>query len=184
MVEMIVLIVVFGGLVYFMMIRPMKKQQQQQAEMQQALGPGARVLMQNGMIGTIRAMGDKQMVVELAPGTEVTVLKQVVARVLKPEEEEFEYSDELEPGDIPAALEAGPMDSEIEIESNDTTEDDATESDPETSTQDEAAKDKKPEEDSGDYLENYFSKSASDLTADEPEAEESTTDGVETGSKN
>ena len=89
----------FIALMYFLMIRPQRKRMDEQKSLLNQLQPGARVLLNSGMIGTVRALGDTQLVVELAPGTDVTVLKQVVVRTMKPEDEEFEYSDE--PGSAP-----------------------------------------------------------------------------------
>jgi preprotein translocase subunit YajC len=93
----IVIIVVFIALIYFMTIRPQRKRMDEQKALVNSLQPGTRVLLNSGIIGTIRAVGDAQLVVELAPGTEVTVLKQVIVKTLKPEDEEFEYSDETPP---------------------------------------------------------------------------------------
>ncbi|MCL2316085.1 MAG: preprotein translocase subunit YajC [Actinomycetia bacterium] len=89
---------IFVAFIYFMMIRPQKKRTDEQKAMMANLGPGARVLLSSGIIGTIQAMGDAQVVVELAPGTDVTVLKQVIVKVMKPEDEEFEYAEAAQPG--------------------------------------------------------------------------------------
>ncbi|MDR0436397.1 MAG: preprotein translocase subunit YajC [Propionibacteriaceae bacterium] len=97
-------VALFGAIIYFMMIRPNKKRLDEQRRVVEALTPGVRVMLSAGIIGTVRAVGDAQLVVELAPGVEVTALKQVVIKVLGPDDEEFEYSDsdsesdsELEP---------------------------------------------------------------------------------------
>jgi len=87
-------IIVIIALMYVMMIRPQNKRMAEQKALVNALQPGTRVLLNSGIIGTVRAVGDAQLVVELAPGTEVTVLKQVIVKTLKPDEEEFEYSDD------------------------------------------------------------------------------------------
>lgn len=59
-----------------------------------SLEPGSRVLLNSGIFGTIRARGEQQLVIELAPGVEVTVLKQTVVRTANPDEEEFEYAED------------------------------------------------------------------------------------------
>jgi len=92
--ETILIFGAFIALMYFLMVRPQKKRADEQKSLLNALAPGARVLLSSGIIGTVRAMGDTQLVVELAPGTDVTVLKQVVVKTMKPEDEEFEYADE------------------------------------------------------------------------------------------
>ena len=76
--EMLLLMVVFIGLMYVLMVLPQKKKMDAQRKMLSALQPGARVMLNTGMFGTLRATGEQQMVVELAPGVEVTVLKQAV----------------------------------------------------------------------------------------------------------
>lgn len=91
--EILLMVVVFVVLMYVLMVLPQKRRMDQQRKMLSALEPGTRVMLNTGMFGTIRASGETQMVIELAPGVEVTVLKQAVTRVASPDEEEFEYTD-------------------------------------------------------------------------------------------
>lgn len=90
---LLIIMVVFIGLMYVLMVLPQKRKMDQQKKLLNAIEPGARVLLNTGMFGTVRATGERQMVVELAPGVEVTVLKQAVMKATSPDEEEFEYSD-------------------------------------------------------------------------------------------
>lgn len=78
---------------YFLMIRPMRKQVAAQTELRNSLEVGSRVQLSSGIFGTIKHLGERQAIVELGPGVEVTVLKQAISGVLKPEDEEFEYDD-------------------------------------------------------------------------------------------
>ncbi len=78
----------------FLIQRPLKKQQQAQRDLQSSLTEGGRVMLTSGLFGTLRHLGDKQAVVELAPGLEVTVLRQAISRAVAPDDEEFEYADE------------------------------------------------------------------------------------------
>lgn len=89
------LLIALGAIVimYVFMGFARRKQNQQQQDMMRAIKPGDRVLLTSEMFGTVRAVGDKQFVIELAPGTEVTVLQQAIVRVVTPDQEEFEYSD-------------------------------------------------------------------------------------------
>jgi preprotein translocase subunit YajC len=87
-------LVLIVGMFYFMIIRPNKKRMDDQRVLLNSLTVGSRVMLTAGIIGTIRVIGETQIVVELAPGVEVTALKQVVARVLGADDEEFEYSDD------------------------------------------------------------------------------------------
>ncbi|MGA4668497.1 preprotein translocase subunit YajC [Propionibacteriaceae bacterium Y1923] len=80
---------------YFLMIRPMRKQVAAQQELRNSLEVGSRVQLSSGMLATIKHLGDRQVIVELAPGVEVTVLKQAVGAIVRAEDEEFEYEDEV-----------------------------------------------------------------------------------------
>ncbi len=92
-----------GG--YFILIRPQQKRAKAQQELLSKLEVGTRVLLNSGIIGTIRHLGERQAVVEVSPGVELTLLRQAIVRPTKPDEEEFEYADEAE-HDEPAAAEA------------------------------------------------------------------------------
>ncbi len=87
---MIALLAVVG---YFMLIRPQQKRAKDQAALMKALEPGTRVMMSGGIYGTIRHLGEKQVVVEVSPGVELSFVKAAIVRPLKDEDEEFEYDD-------------------------------------------------------------------------------------------
>lgn len=92
--SLLIWVAVFGLIIYFFMIRPNKKRTDDQRNMMNSLQPGTRVMLTSGIFGTIETMGDQQAVIELAPGTAITVVKQAIAKVLTEADEEFEYSDE------------------------------------------------------------------------------------------
>ncbi len=91
---MIVVLIVVG---YFLIIRPQQKRAKEAKELQASLQEGSRVMMSGGIFGTIRHMGDKQVVVEVSPGVELTFVRQAIIRPLKEDEDEFEYADVTEP---------------------------------------------------------------------------------------
>jgi preprotein translocase subunit YajC len=91
---MIAVLIVVG---YFLIIRPQQKRTKEAAALQKSLQEGSRVMMSGGIFGTIRHMGDKQVVVEVSPGVELTFVRQAIIRPLKDEEDEFEYADVSEP---------------------------------------------------------------------------------------
>ena len=62
-------------------MRPQKKRQQAQQQTMNSLGPGSRVMTGSGMFGTVVSIGEKQAVIEVSPGVELTVLKQAISRV-------------------------------------------------------------------------------------------------------
>ena len=94
--EMLLMLVVFVGAAYFLMIRPQQKRMREHQSQIDALQPGARVILSSGVFATLSHIADTQAIVELAPGVEVTILKQDIARVAKDDEEEFEFTDEAE----------------------------------------------------------------------------------------
>ena len=94
--EMLLMLVVFVGAAYFLMIRPQQKRMREHQSQIDALQPGDRVILNSGVFATLSHIADTQAIVELAPGVEVTILKQVIARVAKNDEEEFEFTDEVE----------------------------------------------------------------------------------------
>lgn len=85
---------IFAVFIYFGMIRPGRKRMEEQRLTMNSLTPGTRVMLNTGFFGTVTAIGVNQLVIEFAPGVDVTVLKQAVSKILGPDDEEFEYSDD------------------------------------------------------------------------------------------
>ena len=94
--DLLLMLVLFAGAVYFLMIRPQQKRMREHQSQIDALQPGERVILTSGIFATLSHIADTQAIVELAPGVEVTILKQAIARVAKNDEEEFEFTDEAE----------------------------------------------------------------------------------------
>ena len=86
---------------YFLILRPQKKRTQAQQKTMNELTPGTRVLLGSGLFGTITWVGSKQAILEVAPGVEMTVLKQAIARVVNPGDE---YSEPVDVVDEPDEL--------------------------------------------------------------------------------
>lgn len=95
MKQTLLMVAVLGLLFYFMMIRPQAKRQREHQAAMSALVDGDRILLAGGLFCTVRHMGDKQAIVELAPGVEITVAKNSIIRAVKEDEEEFEFSDDV-----------------------------------------------------------------------------------------
>ena len=73
---------------YLLIMRPQRKRQMEIQRTLSALRPGQRVMLGSGLFGTLVAVGEKQVVLEISPGTELTVLKQAVARVVTEDDED------------------------------------------------------------------------------------------------
>lgn len=81
---------------YFLLIRPQKKRQQAQQKTMNEIEPGTRVLLGSGIFGTVVSVAEKQAVIATAPGVELTVLKQAIARVIQPGDEFSEPIESVE----------------------------------------------------------------------------------------
>ncbi|UVJ37892.1 preprotein translocase subunit YajC [Arthrobacter sp. CJ23] len=85
---MTILLFVMLGLFVFMMFRRNKKTQQQQATLQSKFAPGVDVMTSFGLFGRIVSMdeAENKVVLELSPGTEATVHRQAVTKIIEPTE--------------------------------------------------------------------------------------------------
>ncbi|HSU37472.1 MAG TPA: preprotein translocase subunit YajC [Propionibacteriaceae bacterium] len=92
---------------YFLIMRPQKKRQQAIQKTMNELQPGTRVMLGSGLFGTLVSVGTKQVVLEVSPGVEMTVLKQAIARTVAPGDEDSEL-DELEEYDDSEVIEEEP----------------------------------------------------------------------------
>ena len=82
---------------YFLILRPQRKRQQALQQTMHALSPGSRVMLGSGVFGTVVSVGPKQVVLEVSPGAELTVLKQAISKVVtEADEDRLEEEDELE----------------------------------------------------------------------------------------
>ena len=99
----LLMVALMGGALYFLLLRPQQKRAKEQQAKLAALEAGARVMTISGIIGTISHLGEKQAILEIAPGVEITVDKRALST--QPIEDEFEYVDaeSAEPTDVPAA---------------------------------------------------------------------------------
>jgi preprotein translocase subunit YajC len=77
---------------YFLLIRPQQRRARAQRDLVQSIDVGDEVVTVGGMFGTIRVLDDDSVTVEVAPGTEIRMLKSAILR------KRVEY-DEEEPAD-------------------------------------------------------------------------------------
>jgi preprotein translocase subunit YajC len=98
---------------YFLIMRPQRRRQQALQKTMTELAPGSRVMLGSGLFGTIISVGEKQVVLEISPGAELTVLKQAIARVVTEADEDVD-----EPEDELADVE--PVDHQPTVESSTT----------------------------------------------------------------
>jgi preprotein translocase subunit YajC len=79
----ILIIVVLFGVLYMTMIRPQRNRQRQAQQMQSTVTPGARIRTTAGMYGTIKSVEDQDVVVEVAPGVNIRMLRRAVMDVVQ-----------------------------------------------------------------------------------------------------
>ena len=76
---MLVVVVALAAF-WFIVMRPARVQQRKVVELQQALQVGDEVVLSAGIFGTVRSLSDARVEIEIAPGTVITVARQVVVR--------------------------------------------------------------------------------------------------------
>jgi preprotein translocase subunit YajC len=88
-------LVLMGGIFYFLLIRPQKARQRQQQALMSALQVGDDVMTAGGIFGTVTAIDEDEdiVTVEVAPGTNVRMLRRAIAQRLVEDEDE---ADDLE----------------------------------------------------------------------------------------
>ncbi len=81
----IVMVVILAALIFFM-FRNSRKRQREQAETRSKMVPGAEVMTNFGLYGTLLSVNedDNTAVIETSPGHVVKVHRQVLARVVEP----------------------------------------------------------------------------------------------------
>jgi preprotein translocase subunit YajC len=76
------LLVILVAMIAFwaIVMRPARTQQRKVAELQSNLEVGEEVMLSSGIFGTVHALSEGRVELELAPGTVVTVARQAVVR--------------------------------------------------------------------------------------------------------
>jgi preprotein translocase subunit YajC len=97
-VEFLIVLVGMFAVMWLVLIRPQRRRQAVQAQMLANLTVGDEIVTAGGLYGHIRAVGDEDVTVEVAPGMNVRVAKRAVAAVLPKADElrEEEKPEELE----------------------------------------------------------------------------------------
>jgi len=79
----ILIIVVLFGVLYVTMIRPQRNRQRNAQQMQSTVVPGSRIRTTAGMYGTVKSVEDGDVVVEIAPGVDIRMLRRAVMEVVQ-----------------------------------------------------------------------------------------------------
>ncbi|HEY2548986.1 MAG TPA: preprotein translocase subunit YajC [Streptosporangiaceae bacterium] len=76
------IVIVLLGVFYFVIFRPQRRRRQQAASMQNTVEPGANVRTTAGIYGTVVSVDDVDVVVQIAPGVEIRMLRRAIMEVL------------------------------------------------------------------------------------------------------
>ena len=79
----ILIIVVLFVLLYMTMIRPQRNRQRQAQQTQSTVLPGSRIRTTSGIYGTVKSVEDGDIVVEIAPGVDIRMLRRAVMEVVQ-----------------------------------------------------------------------------------------------------
>jgi preprotein translocase subunit YajC len=108
------ILAVLIGLFYFLIMRPQRNRQRKASQTQNQVMPGQRIRTIGGFYGTVISGDDRDIVVEIAPGVEVTLLRRAVQEVIADDEpvdlDMPETIDEPEPEPEPEAQDTAPAD--------------------------------------------------------------------------
>jgi preprotein translocase subunit YajC len=67
---------------WFLVIRPSRKRQHEMRNVQSSVGVGSEVMLGSGIYGTVVAVADDTVELQVAPGTSMKVARQAVVRVI------------------------------------------------------------------------------------------------------
>jgi preprotein translocase subunit YajC len=98
-----IFIVVLLVLMWFLLIRPQRRRQMETQRMIAQLEVGKEIVTAGGLYGTVTAVDEGELRVEIADGVEVRIAKRAVAGIVSDEEEEPEETTEP-PEERPATL--------------------------------------------------------------------------------
>ena len=89
-------LVAIALLFWLLIIRPASRRQKDQARMQNSLNLGDRVMLTSGIFGTVTALEDERLNVEVAPGVTLEVARGAIGSVVPDEEPGTDVSETTE----------------------------------------------------------------------------------------
>jgi preprotein translocase subunit YajC len=79
-----ILLALFMLAAYFLIIRPQQRRRREIQAVQSSLGPGDEIITVAGLYGTVIALDDKTVTIEVAPGVTNKYARQAVGQVVNP----------------------------------------------------------------------------------------------------
>jgi preprotein translocase subunit YajC len=106
-VSLIPILVILFAAMWLLVIRPQRQRQRDTKRQMDSLIPGAEVITAGGLYGTVRAVEDEELQIEIADDVVVRVARRAIAAVVEP--------DELDPeGEALAELERAQLEAETQ----------------------------------------------------------------------
>ncbi len=94
----ILVIAVLFGVFYLLIIRPQRNRQRRAQQMQGEVVPGQRVRTTAGIYGTVTAVDDPDVELEIAPGVEIRIMRRAIMDILPEDSPADEAPPQPEPG--------------------------------------------------------------------------------------
>ena len=95
----LLVIVVLFALFWLLIIRPNRRRQAEQNALIQNVEVGDEIVTAGGLFGHVKSVADDELLVEIAPGTNVRIARRAVAGIVGPDDEEA--GPELEAAEAP-----------------------------------------------------------------------------------
>ena len=91
-------LVLLGGVFYFLLLRPNRTRQRQQQSLLQSLQVGDEVMTAGGIFGTLKDIDEEDdiVTVEIAPGTDVRMLRRAISQRMVDEPDQEQGDDGTE----------------------------------------------------------------------------------------
>ena len=96
----LLIIVILFALFWLLLVRPQRRRQAEQNALIQNVQVGDEIVTAGGLFGHVQSVADDELLVEIAPGTNVRIARRAVAGIVEPDEEdegELEAGEEAEP---------------------------------------------------------------------------------------
>jgi preprotein translocase subunit YajC len=84
--QFLIIIVLLLAVMWVLIIRPQKRRQLKQAQLLSTVAAGDEILTAGGIYGTVREVDEDELLVEIAPGTNVRFARRAIAGKVEPDD--------------------------------------------------------------------------------------------------
>jgi preprotein translocase subunit YajC len=112
----LILLLAMFVLLWVLLIRPQRQRQQKQQHLLSSVEPGDEVLTVGGLYGIVRDIDEEDdLIVEIAEGIQVRIARRAIGGVVKPEDEDDEWEEDVDEADEAPEDEDRVVDSEDSV---------------------------------------------------------------------